>query len=293
MNNILQAAMKWLDDGELFREAVERTARDRGYPGELIEKDFFCSLALSLIAENMPEPVVFKGGTCLSKVYADFYRLSEDLDFAVSVPVRSSRSERRRLIKPVKELCGGIEEHCPPLKIIEALRGANQSTHYFQALEYQSPTTGRTAQIRMEFGLREPLLLPPTIKPAGTLLANPLTGRALFPPFPVRVMAIKELWSEKTRAALCRRTPAIRDFFDLDFARVARQLDFTDPEFIALAGRKIKVPGNIPPQLDDARLAELECQQDTDLRPVLRSRDFERFDLNRIWTDLVALMDKL
>jgi predicted nucleotidyltransferase component of viral defense system len=29
------------------------------------------------------EALVFKGGTCLAKVYADFYRLSEDLDFVI------------------------------------------------------------------------------------------------------------------------------------------------------------------------------------------------------------------
>ena len=72
MNEILHAAARWLDDDELLRQAVERTARDHGFAAELVEKDFFCSLVLAILAAHMPEFLVFKGGTCLSKVYEDF-----------------------------------------------------------------------------------------------------------------------------------------------------------------------------------------------------------------------------
>ncbi|MBU1693107.1 MAG: nucleotidyl transferase AbiEii/AbiGii toxin family protein [Verrucomicrobia bacterium] len=293
MNDVLQPAAKWLDDAELFRQAVERTARDHGFAGELIEKDVFCSLVLVVLAANMPESVVFKGGTCLSKVYTDFYRLSEDLDFAIPVPLQSSRAERRRLMEPVKVLCDSIPAHCPQVAVLDPMRGANQSTQYIQTLGYQSRITGKTAQIKVEFGLREPTLLAPRVEPAGTLLVSPLTGRPVFPSFPVRVMALKEMWGEKIRAALCRREPAIRDFFDLDYALRTNQFDLSAPDLIALAAQKLAVPGNGPVQLTDERRAELERQIQTDLKPVLRTRDFEQFDLDRIWTALVALADRL
>ncbi len=57
-DGILQAAEKWLDDAELFRQAVERTARDHGFAGDLIEKDALCSLVLAVLAANLPESVV-------------------------------------------------------------------------------------------------------------------------------------------------------------------------------------------------------------------------------------------
>lgn len=293
MNDVLQTAAKWLNDAELFRQSVERTARDHGFAGDLIEKDVFCSLVLAVLAANMPESVVFKGGTCLSKVYTDFYRLSEDLDFAIPVPLQSSRAERRRLMEPVKALCDDIPAHCPQVAVLDPMRGANQSTQYIQTMGYQSRITGKMAQIKVKFGLREPALLSPVMKPARTLLASPLTGSPIFQAFPLRVMALEEMWGEKVRAALCRREAAIRDFFDLDFALRTEQLHMAAPDFAALVGRKLAVPGNGPVQLTDARRAELESQKETDLKPVLRFRDFERFDLDRIWTALVALATRL
>ncbi len=293
MNDILQTATKWLSDAELFRQAVERTARDHGFAGDLVEKDVFCTLALAVLSANAPESLVFKGGTCLSKVYTDFYRLSEDLDFAISVPLSSSRAERSRLMEPFKALCDSIPARCPHLAVLDPLRGANQSRQYIQTLGYSSRITGRTAQIKVEFGLRDPTLLPPWVQPAGTLLVSPLTGRPVFPSFPVRVMALEEVWSEKIRAALCRQEPAIRDFFDLDFASRTKRLDATAPDLIALVKRKLAVPGNGPLRLTDERRAELERQKETELKPVLRARDFERFDLDRIWTSLLALAQRL
>ena len=38
--------------------------------------------------------LTFKGGTSLNKIHAGFYRLSEDLDFSISMPVDSARSDR-------------------------------------------------------------------------------------------------------------------------------------------------------------------------------------------------------
>jgi predicted nucleotidyltransferase component of viral defense system len=289
----LRAAAEWLEDGELFRQALERTARDHGFAAGLIEKDFFCSLVLATLAADVPDYMLFKGGTCLSKVYTDFYRLSEDLDFSIPVEPRSARAERRRLIEPIRALCSEISIRLPQISVLQPLRGANLSKQYIQTLGYHSRIGGTTARIRLEFGLREPALMAPRLEPAGTLLVNPLTGRTALARFPVRVMAEEELWAEKVRAALCRREPAIRDFFDLDYALRTRRLDLSDPDFIVLAGRKLVATGTDPGELTEKKRAELECQIETDLKPVLRARDLERFDLNRVWTELLALLHRI
>ncbi len=69
MSSFLAKATEWLDDHALLREAVMRTARDTGFASSLIEKDVFCSVALAVLEQVLPEHVAFKGGTCLSKVY--------------------------------------------------------------------------------------------------------------------------------------------------------------------------------------------------------------------------------
>ena len=71
------APLKLHDDAALFGEAVNFTAAETGFPARLIEKDYFCTVLLQCLAPD-GGPLVFKGGTCLAKVHAGFYRLSED-----------------------------------------------------------------------------------------------------------------------------------------------------------------------------------------------------------------------
>lgn len=66
-----------------------------------------------------------KGGTCLSKVHSDFYRMSEDLDFAFSVPVDISRPQRSKLIGPMKEHLAKRAGRLACFKVVETLRGFN------------------------------------------------------------------------------------------------------------------------------------------------------------------------
>jgi len=66
-------------DADIFREALSYSEAVTGFTATLIEKDYYCSLILHHVFDR-DTPLVFKGGICLSKVYADFYRLSEDLD---------------------------------------------------------------------------------------------------------------------------------------------------------------------------------------------------------------------
>lgn len=293
MSDFLSVAEKWLNDGELFREAVERTARETGFASELIEKDVFGSLALSVLTPELAATAVFKGGTCLSKVYAGFYRLSEDLDFAVPVARPSTRRKRRQLMNPVKKICAALDMATPALSVVQTLRGANHSTQYVQVLGYESCITGRTGEIKLEFGVREPLLQGARQELAGTLLVSPITGNTIFPPFPVFAMTIKEIWTEKIRAALTRREPAIRDFFDLDHAVLNLGLDLNDVDLHELIRKKLEVPGNDPVDMSAAKRRELKSQVQTQLRAVLREPDFVQFDFDRAFAAIGKLAERL
>ena len=74
------------EDIDLFRAALSYTQSETGFSARLVEKDYYSSLVLEdLVAITSPQ-WAFKGGTCLSKVHSDFYRMSEDLDFALFGP---------------------------------------------------------------------------------------------------------------------------------------------------------------------------------------------------------------
>src|SRR5215475_2711541 len=90
------------EDPDLFREALRFTAAQSGFVPRLIEKDYFCTLLLDYLSTVAGTDLVFKGGTCLTKVHSELYRLSEDLDYTIPAPFGISRSERSRRVEGVK-----------------------------------------------------------------------------------------------------------------------------------------------------------------------------------------------
>ena len=112
------------EDRDLFREAIRFTAAETSFPARLIEKDYFCTVLLVHLAQA-DEQLVFKGGTCLAKVHGDFYRMSEDLDFAIPMAVTASRSERSNQITRAKRAANQLSKKLPCFQVTQPLRGAN------------------------------------------------------------------------------------------------------------------------------------------------------------------------
>ena len=91
-------AIRWHSEApDDLRAAVAFTAETTGFLPRLIEKDYFCSVVLEALAEA-DAGLVFKGGTCLAKVHAGFFRMSEDLDFTIPIDASASRAHRRRAV---------------------------------------------------------------------------------------------------------------------------------------------------------------------------------------------------
>ena len=275
-------------DPDLFREAVNFTASGTGFPARLIEKDYFCSLVLGYLMAR-DDSLTFKGGTCLAKVHAGFYRLSEDLDFAIPAEVDASRAKRRRLAASVKEALPSLPSTIPGFQIVEPLEGANNSAQYIGVVAYASLLSRHDEKIKIEVGLREPLLLPAVEVPARTILLDPVSHEPMMADMRPRCMSKEEAFAEKFRAALSRHEVAIRDFFDLDYAVRRLDLEPQDERMVRLVKAKLAVPGNEPVNVSEARLLELRRQLDPQLKPVLRGSDFREFDLERAFR-LVADM---
>ena len=275
-------------DPDIFREALAYSEATTGFTATLIEKDYYSSLILQYFFDS-DTSLVFKGGTCLSKVYADFYRLSEDLDFIIPVTADTSRYQRRAEMKPVKGVFENLPTVIPGVAISEAFGGHNESRQYIGYLEYQSAVIEKQEKIKIEVGVREPLLSRVESKTARTIVVNPFSGQPLLPAFTVRSMAVKEAYAEKLRAAMTRKDPAIRDFFDLFHAVHEIGLDSQDPAFLSMVSAKLKVPGNAPIDVSAERKLELDRQLEGQLKPVLRPADFARFNFDEAF-ELVCSM---
>jgi predicted nucleotidyltransferase component of viral defense system len=266
------------EDRALFGEALKYTEATTGFTATLIEKDYHCSLILRRLFQKKG-PLVFRGGTCLSKVHAGFYRLSEDLDLVISVTAEATRALRSELADPLKSSFRELAEAIPGLGISEMLRGYNECKQYIGSLEYESAVMRRFQTIKIEVGLREELLRPAVRALAGTIAVNPFTGSPLLPTFAVNAMSLKEAYAEKFRAAVSRIEPAIRDFFDIAYAVRMRVLDPLDPDFLAMVKSKLEIKGNVRQGMSLERRKALDRQVEGQLRPMLRTLDIGEFDL--------------
>jgi len=92
--------IRWhVDDPDLLWEAIVYTGTGMNYNPynpRLVEKDYFCSVLLEHLSTSNAG-ITFKGGTCLSKIHGNLYRLSEDVDFTISTPPDVTREEPVRL----------------------------------------------------------------------------------------------------------------------------------------------------------------------------------------------------
>ena len=267
-------------DPVIFREALALTEVSTGFTADLIEKDYYCSVILQyLYAGNTG--LVFKGGTCLGKIHADFYRLSEDLDFIIPMAVETSRSDRSATMAPIKKLIEAMPTANSELSLNGSLTGHNDSRQYIGEVAYDSAIIQKRNTIKIEIGLREPLINPPISASARTALIGPYTSPPTqLPSVKVTAMSMEEAYAEKIRAALTRKEPAIRDFFDISYAAQSRRVDFEDQNLIRMAWDKIAIPGNAQIDISTDRKNELERQIKGQLMPVLRPDDFKKFNLD-------------
>jgi len=109
----------------------------------------------------------------------------------------------------------------------------------------------------------------------------------------VPVLSCRETYAEKLRAALTRREPAIRDFFDLDHAVRSGRLDIGDGGLLTLVRQKLAVRGNAPIDISDVKRENLKRQVQAQLRPVLREADFAEFDLDRAFETVATIAGPL
>ncbi|HEX5012487.1 MAG TPA: nucleotidyl transferase AbiEii/AbiGii toxin family protein [Planctomycetota bacterium] len=254
---------------------MDFTAARTGFLPRLVEKDYYCSVVLEYLSAACPD-VVFKGGTWLAKVHLEFFRLSEDLDFVIPVDAHAGRAERSALSKGLKRAVDDLPAAIAGMTVSQPLKGANNSKQYACEVTYSSTLGPRPERIKVEVGLREPLLLPSVRGSSRTLLLDPITHEPGLPIFSLACIDPDEGLSEKLRAALTRREPAIRDLFDIDHAMRVGKLRADDPQLLELLRAKLAIPDNSGPDVSPSRRAAFERQIAAQLQPVLREAIWRR-----------------
>jgi len=205
------------NDKENFIKVLETTSAQTGFPLLLLEKDYYLTIVLSGV-NDLSDDLIFKGGTCLNKIYYSYYRLSEDLDFTMQLPSEKlSRTAKRKVIKPIKEsILAYVNSYGMTINEVDNT-GRNESSQYIFFIDYDSAVLGNKQSIKLEIGLRFNPILPASKQKVSHKFLHPFTKEPLFDGGQVNCLALKELVAEKLRATATRLTIAPRDFYDISF----------------------------------------------------------------------------
>ena len=246
-----------------------------------LEKDFLLTIILIKFGEKYGD-LVFKWGTCLNKVYFPYFRLSEDLDFVLDVDL--GRTARKTLLKQ-------YEENFVADLALLGLTLRDERTKFDEyrlamfTFEYQSAINNSLQTIKLDISLKGRLSLPPKPGKIQSIFIDSVYEEPIFSQeHTISCIDIREALAEKMRAALTRREPAIRDFFDIWYARSLWWFDFSDPVFLSLLWEKLREVDYAYTLEDNQDL--LIRQIKTDLRPVLT--DDYGFDFETIYIFILS-----
>lgn len=222
------------------------------------EKDYLQYLILFSIYSNVGKEIVFKGGTCLHKIYK-LNRFSEDLDFTMTRKIDVEKITRkiisnlmllniRGTIKEIKKYQRGINIR---LLLNGPLYKGGKETQCF---------------IPLNISRKEHVLLEPERKSIIPLYSE-------IPTFEIFVMSEEEILAEKVRAILTRQKP--RDVYDLWFLLAKRKIIFDS----RLIDKKLAPYGL---RLDQAelrnRIERMKGLWETDLKNLIIG-ELPKFDL--------------
>ena len=196
------------------RQDIIELAGELSLDPAVVEKDYVLGWLLAGISQHaeLGPNWVFKGGTCLKKVFFETYRFSEDLDFTVRDAAHIDEAFLRRALREVVEWIyteTGIEAPADRVRVevFENPRGrpvAEARVYYRGPLQPR----GSLPRVKLDLTSDERIVLDPTRLPIN----HPYDDR---PPDGIEVHCYPyaEVFAEKIRALGDRARP--RDLYDV------------------------------------------------------------------------------
>jgi Nucleotidyl transferase AbiEii toxin, Type IV TA system len=96
---------------EDFEQAMLRAAAQFEVSEQFVEKDYYVTEILRIVAQQLGDKAVFKGGTSLSKGWGLITRFSEDIDLFVNPDRFEPRPGKNKLDRILKNLAVSVERH--------------------------------------------------------------------------------------------------------------------------------------------------------------------------------------
>lgn len=301
-----------------FRQLIVRVANERNVAEAWVEKDYYLTEVLRLIARTYPTETVLKGGTSLSKGWLLLERISEDIDLFLdpeAFPASPGKPAigAKTIDKKFSRLKEAIKAH-PALdhERINVYGGSGREDRFtYKPLFAGGPFT-ITPSVLLEAGIqsgRQPL----EVRPISSLLAQYLSkhGQSAIAedttPFDMQVLHFRRTFVEKMFAIhgkVVRFTQdgerigrAARHYADLyvlagqadvrtmlgqtEYANIRNDYDAKSRRFFGKTYRPpMGLRFNASPALfpDEALRRELQADYERDVGPLFFEGRFPRFD---------------
>jgi len=120
------------ENKELFRDAILLTSQKSEVSEDIVEKDYYVTLILKKLSQ-IEYPVVFKGGTSLSKAFGVIDRFSEDIDITFTEHLGESRRKKLKynILKPIADELGLVIRN---FDSVESDKNLNHYDFYYESV---------------------------------------------------------------------------------------------------------------------------------------------------------------
>ena len=120
------------ENRELFRDAILLTSQRLEVSEDIVEKDYYVTLILKKLS-LIEYPVVFKGGTSLSKAFQVIDRFSEDIDITFTEHLGEARRKKLKynILKPIADELGLVIRN---FDSIESDKNLNHYDYYYESV---------------------------------------------------------------------------------------------------------------------------------------------------------------
>ena len=221
---------------------------------DIIEKDYHLHQLLHRISNDpyLGENLAFKGGTCLSKAYLGYYRFSEGLDFTWKDSSiwrgRSATSARKRCSKEIDDLLRAFSHISEEVGLSFDVDKANKERVQIGSggrmvsmfIGYHSEISGIESDLKVEVNFIDNIQYPFRRCTLDTYIGTLDSDRLKFiypgeygeysTNIEMDCYSPEEIFIDKARASLTRRTHKMRDIIDIYFLERGFGLSLADFE---------------------------------------------------------------
>lgn len=194
------------ENKELFRDVILLTSQKLEVSEDIVEKDYYVTLILKKLSQ-IEYPIVFKGGTSLSKAFNVIERFSEDIDITFSEHLGEARRKKLKykILKPIADELGLVIRN---FDSVESDKNLNHYDFYYETVTGDQVINAIPPYVKLETSLMS-YAFPTEERKLGNYILEALGAdeKELFSvydlqPFPMRVQSLNRTLIDKI-FALC------------------------------------------------------------------------------------------